>query len=370
MSNASIVDQLDENIEALLAHADSEPPISDPAVCELLAVAAELRTLPDPDFKARLKADLIEQAAPCADPAAHTDSRMITRPFAESANKMSAPCASAILPTLFGAGYGAYPVHRSSFIASALAHTTALALLVTVGIWAARDAHEVPKVSSVVLTDLSPYVLPPAPDEAGGGGGGGDREKLRASKGNPPRFASEQITPPAIVVRNEHARLTADPTVVGPPSLSFPQTGPMGDPLSGILGPPSNGTGSGSGMGSGSEGGVGTGRGPGVGPGSGGGIGGEIYRVGGGVSAPHAIYDPEPEYSEEARKARYQGVVVLQVVIGADGRPGDVRVARTLGMGLDQKAIDAVRQWRFEPALKDRRPVAVVVNIEVTFRLY
>jgi TonB family protein len=112
------------------------------------------------------------------------------------------------------------------------------------------------------------------------------------------------------------------------------------------------------------------GEGPGVGAGRGGGFGNGPYRVGGEVSAPHAIYDPEPEYSEEARKAKYQGVVVLQVVIGADGRPRDIRVARTLGMGLDQKAIGAVRQWRFEPALKGSQPVAVVVNIEVNFRLY
>jgi periplasmic protein TonB len=370
MSNASVVDQLDDNIEGLLARADAEPAISDSALRELLAVASELRTLPDPDFKARLKADLIEQAAQGANSVARIDSRLVTHAFAASAKKVSPPPSSEILPTLFGAGYGAYPVHRSSFIASALAHTTVLALLVTAGIWAARDAHEVPKVSSVVLTDLRPYILPPAPDQAGGGGGGGDREKLQASKGHPPRFAAEQITPPAIVVRSEQPRLTADPTVVGPPSLSFPQTGPMGDPLSGILGPPSNGTGNGGGLGNGRGGGDGMGDGPGVGAGRGGGFGTGPYRVGGGVSAPHAIYDPEPEYSEEARKAKYQGVVVLQVVVGADGRPRDIRVARTLGMGLDQKAIDAVRQWRFEPALRERQPVAVVVNIEVNFRLY
>ncbi|MBZ5654624.1 MAG: energy transducer TonB [Acidobacteriia bacterium] len=367
MMNASIVDQLDENIATLLAHADSEPPSSDPALRELLAVAADLRTLPDPDFKACLKADLMEQGASAA---ARADSRLIARTIVTSTKRASAGSSDEILPTLFGAGYGVYPIHRRSFVASALAHTAALALLVTVGIFAARSENEVPRVSSSVVTDISPYLLPPAPDRAGGGGGGGDRDDLQASQGNPPRFAREQITPPAIVVRNEHPRLTADPTVVGPPSLSFPQNGPIGDPLAGIVGPPSNGTGSGGGIGRGLEGGVGPGRGPGVGPGSGGGIGGDVYRVGGSVSAPRAIYDPEPEYSEEARKAKYQGVVVLQVIIGVDGLPCDIRVARTLGMGLDQKAIDAVRQWRFEPAVKDRRPVATVVNIEVNFRLY
>jgi len=110
--------------------------------------------------------------------------------------------------------------------------------------------------------------------------------------------------------------------------------------------------------------------GPGVGPGSGGGYGGGPYVAGGGVSAPRAIYSPEPDYSEEARKAKYQGMVILQVVVDADGRSRDIRVARSAGMGLDEKAIEAVRHWRFEPGTKDKRPVAVVVNVEVNFRLY
>lgn len=82
------------------------------------------------------------------------------------------------------------------------------------------------------------------------------------------------------------------------------------------------------------------------------------------------IYDPDPQYSEEARKAKYQGTVVLWAVIGPDGRPRELRASRSLGMGLDEKAIEAVKLWRFEPAMKDGRPVAVQINIEVNFRLY
>jgi TonB family protein len=92
--------------------------------------------------------------------------------------------------------------------------------------------------------------------------------------------------------------------------------------------------------------------------------------VGGGVSAPRLIYDPEPEYSDEARKQKYQGMVLLQVVVGEDGRARDVRVAQSVGLGLDEKALEAVRQWRFEPGRLDGRAVAVVVNIQVNFRLY
>jgi|SRR5579862_1760476 len=115
---------------------------------------------------------------------------------------------------------------------------------------------------------------------------------------------------------------------------------------------------------------VGSGKGLGVGPGYGAGVGGGVYRVGGGVSAPRVLYDPDPEYSQEARQAKYQGTVVLWVVIGPDGLAHDVRVSRSLGMGLDEKAVDAVRKWRFQPAEKDGHPVAVQVNVEVNFRLY
>lgn len=94
-----------------------------------------------------------------------------------------------------------------------------------------------------------------------------------------------------------------------------------------------------------------------------------VFRVGGGVSAPRVSYSPDPEYSDEARGAKYQGVCVLTLIVGPDGLPWDIRVARSLGMGLDEKAIEAVKQWRFQPAMKDGKPVAVAINVEVQFRL-
>jgi len=278
----------------------------------------------------------------------------------------------AILPTLFGEGYGLYKTRSSPFVLSFLAHALAIMLLLLSGRFVVAHRHEIRQQVIGIVTEVSPYMLPPSASKAGGGGGGGDRDKLVASKGVLPRFSREQLAPPAVVIRNESPKLPVEPTVVVPPEihLSLPQVGPLGDPMSSVLGPPSNGTGSGGGIGSGSGGGVGSGRGPGVGPGWGGGIGGGPYRVGGGVSTPRVIYAPDPEFSEEARKAKFQGTVVLWVVVGADGRTHDIRIQRSLGMGLDEKAVEAIREWRFEPGRKDGIAVAVQVNVEVNFRLY
>ena len=190
-----------------------------------------------------------------------------------------------ILPSLFGAGYGTYEVRKGTFVLSALLHCLAVIIILTSGVYLTAHHNEI-RQQVVMVFSGSDFALPPAATKSGGGGGGGDRDKLEASKGTPPKFAAEQFTPPAIVIRNPEPKLPMEPTVIGPPQITLPQLGQLGDPLSRVVGPASNGTGSGGGIGSGSGGGVGSGRGPGVGPGWGGGIGGGAYRVGGGVSAP------------------------------------------------------------------------------------
>ena len=273
------------------------------------------------------------------------------------------------LPTLMGEGYGVYRTRPLSFVYSFVLNILVGVFLVYSGHFVVTHREQLRQNAIALVSDISPYMLPASAKESGGGGGGGDRDKLAASRGRLPRQARDQITPPMVVVRNDAPKLTAEPTVVAPP-IQMSQIGPIGDPLSKVLGPPSNGTGSGGGIGSGSGGGVGSGRGPGVGPGYGGGIGGGIYRVGGGVSAPRAIYSPDPEYSEEARKAKYQGTVVLWMIVDADGRPREIKVMRSVGLGLDEKAIEAVKTWKFEPAHKDGHAVAVQISVEVDFRLY
>jgi len=246
-------------------------------------------------------------------------------------------------------------------------------------IWYSLMPHRPPvaapqknQVVDLIAPDVSVYQPVIKPQEMGGGGGGGDRAKIEAPQGKLPKIAQEQFTPPAIVVRNEHPKLAVEASVVLPPQVKIAEANvpTLGLPTAKISGPASNGIGSNAGIGSGSSGGVGSGIGAGVGPGSGGGFGGGVFNIGGSVTAPRVLYQPDPEYTEEARKAKYQGVCVIWLIVGPDGHPRDVRVARTLGMGLDQKAIEAVRQWKFDPAKKDGKPVAVQLNVEVNFRLY
>ena len=337
MSNAAIFEELDEAIEQVLGGEAWKDAGWDIEVTELLPIAEELRMAARPEFRDALLVELTN--------ASRFDVEEIFTKLPET-----------------------YPVRATNFAASATLHAAALLLLVSSSVWMVRQRNEIKSNTAKFVTEISPY-LPVAPKQTGGGGGGGDHDRLDASKGDAPRFAQDQITPPAIVVRNNSPKLTAEPTVVGPPDVRLSNLGNMGDPLSRIL-TASNGVGASSGIGAGTGGGVGSGIGTGIGPGYGGGLGGGIYRVGSGVTAPRVIYDPDPQYSEEARKAKVQGVVVLAIVVGRDGRAHDPRVARSLGMGLDEKAMEAVKSWKFEPALKDGHPVAVLVNVEVNFRLF
>jgi len=251
---------------------------------------------------------------------------------------------------------------------------TLLALIVVVAVFIGRRIVNAAPTQKVTVTLVDPGDIPalkPSKTQVGGGGGGGDRDVLQASKGKLPKFSMTQITPPAVVLRNENPKLAVEPTIVIPPQVQLATNNMpnLGDPMArAIL--PSNGTGSGSGIGEGEGGGVGRGKGPGFGPGEGGGTGGGLFHVGGGVSPPRPIYNPEPEFSEEARKAKYQGVCTLGLIVGTDGRPSNIRVLSSLGMGLDERAIDAVKNWKFEPAMKDGHPVRVEIAVEVDFHLY
>jgi protein TonB len=227
----------------------------------------------------------------------------------------------------------------------------------------------------VTPLDISPYLakLPAGANKAGGGGGGGDRSTLPPTKGRAPRFAMTQFAAPTAVIKNPNPKLAMDPTLLGPPDLKVPNSPltNMGDPLQSVVNM-SNGTGGGSGIGTGEGGGIGSGTGGGLGPGEGGGTGGGAFRAGvNGVGLPSCFYMPNPPYSDEARKAKYSGTVLVEAIVTVDGRVTNPRVVKSPGLGLDESTINTLRTWRCKPANgPNGKPVPVQVPFEVTFRLY
>jgi protein TonB len=272
--------------------------------------------------------------------------------------------------------WGQYNNYRANgLVGSGIVHVVLLGLVLASAVFGHQVVRQAKQRDIVTIITPFPdsYILRTF-KKVVSGGGGGEHDPPPPLKGRMAKFAMEQITPPQIVVRNQKPKLTAEPTVIVPPQVHLAENRMpnFGIPSATSLpaAPPSNGSGSGGGIGSGSGGGLGVGRGAGVGPGTGGGIGGGVFKVGGGISAPHAVSTPDPEYTEEARNAKTQGTCTLWLIVDTTGHPRDIRVVRGLGFGLDTKAMEAVKQWRFDPALKEGKPVNVQISVEVDFRLY
>jgi len=397
MIREELAERLDQEIEAMRAGAD---PSASPELRALLEIAAAFEMLPDPEFRHQLQAELLEhaesrqlpgkietpQALVATDPIevdltvprsaegfrleGQVELRPAAQPWARSGDRTSTPAeevAGALaMPFWSHQELSTLPADPRSLLLSFVSHAALVALIVS-GIWVGQRTMLKPNSPPSELTYVA---LPIGETVPHGGGSGGDQSPTRASRGTPPKFRDQQLAPPLIVVRNRTARLQADSTVLGPPDLKLPQSNQLGELLSPNLTMPSNGSGSEGGIGSNRGTGVGTGIGAGVGTGWGGGCCAGTYTPGHGVSPPRALYDPEPDYSEEARKIKLQGSVVLSLVVDATGHPRKVKIARSLGMGLDEKAVEAVEKWRFVPGLKDGYPVATRVEVEVNFHLY
>jgi periplasmic protein TonB len=215
-------------------------------------------------------------------------------------------------------------------------------------------------VKTMQITELN--IPPQAPPKAQSmGGGGGQKGPTPVTKGTPPKFADTQIVPPnkpPLIEPKIHIEPTIEVQQDVKMASSIPQIGIASSPLVGMS------------MGNGSGTGLGSGNGSGLGPGSGGNTGGGPRRIGGGVSAPILIYSFEPEFSEEARKAKVAGNVLVNLWVDTQGNPSHVRVIRGVGMGLDEKALEAVRQYRFKPAMENGHPVLVELNVEVNFQIF
>jgi protein TonB len=215
-------------------------------------------------------------------------------------------------------------------------------------------------VKTVQVTELT--ALPMAPPKAQAmGGGGGQRGPTPVTKWTPPKFADQQIVPPnkpPLIEPKIHIEPTIEVQQDVKMASSLPQIGVANSPLVGMS------------MGNGSGTGLGSGNGSGLGPGSGGNTGGGPRRIGGGVSAPVLIYSVEPEFSEEARKAKIAGIVVVNLWVQPDGTPSHVHVVQGIGMGLNEKAVEAVKQYKFKPAMENGKPVLVELNVEVNFQIF
>ncbi len=245
-----------------------------------------------------------------------------------------------------------------SFLTAIVAHAVAMVLI---GYLVQRHTVLVRTALPVAMVTLdapSPKVLPRA---VTAGGGGGQRGPTPVTRGTPPKFAERQIVPPKAPPLVE-AKIYLEPTIEVQRDLkmasSLPQIGVASSPLIGMS------------MGDGHGTGIGSGNGSGLGPGSGANVGGGARRVGGGVSAPVLIHSVEPEFSDEARKAKLMGNVLVNLWVDQNGNPTHVHVLRGVGMGLDEKAVAAVRQYRFQPARENGKPVMVEMNVEVLFQIF
>jgi protein TonB len=250
-----------------------------------------------------------------------------------------------------------------------------IAILLILLFFVGKKMLETPKtVAAVTPIDISDINLkaPKAGNAAGGGGGGGSHDIIDPIKGHLPPRVKDPITPPQVPVLDKPklavpSAINVQTNITLPDNPNLPNIGVKNSPNVTLA---SNGSGS-NGMGIGSGGGMGSGTGDGYGPGFGGNTGGGLEKIGGGVSAPQALNQVEAEFSDEARRAKYQGICVVQLIVDAQGNPQNPKVVRALGMGLDEKAIEAVKKYKFKPAYKQGKgPVPVMINVEVNFRLY
>jgi protein TonB len=251
---------------------------------------------------------------------------------------------------------------KRSPTSTAIAVGAHVLVILLIGFLLARRVAVViaPKLEMTQL--VAPPPPPVAPKVEKIGGGGGQHDLAPVTQGHLPKLAQEQIVPPK-APPTIPPKLAVEPSVVVQKDLKMADnTLPnMGDPTS---------TAKGFSMGTGSGTGLGSGKGAGIGPGEGGNTGGGVFHIGGSVKPPTLTYSPDPEFSEEARKAKFSGNVQVYLIVDEQGQPTHVRVVRGVGMGLDEKAVEAVRQYKFKPAMQNGKPVKVDLYIDVNFQIF
>jgi TonB family protein len=243
-------------------------------------------------------------------------------------------------------------MRKAPVLTSLAIHVGAIFLLLTIASMpSVRDS--ITRLPDRVVPLLAPRLRQPVKAN----GGGGQRNPLPASRGQaPPRPVTRVFVPP-MAVRLENPKVMVQQAIIEAPDISAPD---IGDPL-GKVGPLSGGAGG--------PFGIGDGTGMGIGKGPGNGNGGTSYKALGITEEPRLLHSEEPEYSEEARKARAQGSVLLEIDVDVNGRVANIRVVKSLGLGLDERATEAVLKWRFRPAMAGGKPVTAPAQVRVTFHL-
>jgi TonB family protein len=239
-------------------------------------------------------------------------------------------------------------MRKHALVGSLAIHASALLLLLLLGT-IARDS--IPPLPAVIL--FEPPLHAPRLPEIHVEGGGGQHSPLPARRGRTPKPQKSRTFLPPMVAVNDHPELVAPEALGGPPDIGLP---------AGVFDFGGGGPGIHGGFGGGENGGAGEGDG---------------FRFGSPAGAslakitrhPMLLHKEEPEYSEDARRARFQGTVILLIDVGLDGHPANIRVVHGLGLGLDERAIDAVSHWRFSPAVSGDRPVVAPALVEVGFHL-
>lgn len=252
---------------------------------------------------------------------------------------------------------------KRSALISGLLHAAAILLILTATA-VQQPVFIRPRIYLVPPRDVAPVA---AAHRANTGGGGGMQEKRPASQGDLARRALRVFVAPTPYTRVENPQIAIEPALLGDPAPRTFDFAQLGIPT-GVPGPPSGGMGKNGGIGDhGDRGGVGDQDGPGYGPGDRAGTDGgdKLARI----TAPILVFKTEPEYSEEARKAKLQGTVLLVIEIDEHGTARRISVRQGIGLGLDEKAVEAVKRWRFRPATRNGRPVPSNAVVEVFFRL-
>jgi len=307
------------------------------------------------EFSALLRSVLVERRERAEAPAG-LEQRLQARLAQETASVQRRAAA----PAFFGFAERTRSRRSSGAFGFAIA-VHALALVVIFAVAYAQWKKTLPVLGYKIVLTAPPVVPLVAPRAEHIGGGGGNHDNGPATQGRLPQFAKEQIVP-LKAPPMEAPKLAVEPTIDVQKDLK------MANNTLPNFGMP-NATSKGVSMGNGTGAGIGPGNGNGFGSGSGGNTGGGIMHIGNGVQAPTVLMQSDAEFSEEARKAKFSGSVEVYLWVEADGTPSHVRVARGVGMGLDEKAVEAVRKYKFRPAMKDGKPVAVDLYIDVNFQI-